>query len=256
MTSSEPEQEQVSDQIEAAMPPQQDLKAMMMAVDDIAEELSLPKFGDFINDDISPEMITAAIAEQQEAVENRMATMNKSRLKKPGPRITLPLWFHLPQGKQVIRRLMLCGRFTIPQIAQMLGLRLKQLNEYIGGMGMSQDQNRLETSAKMRKYKELTAELTSYGRMKTTMLAIRMIEEAAVEVDPETGQKIPLKIKVKDLLDINKILVANDPDEKRESLVPGGGLATSIGIGVRVTNVDRNHRIHDVEVETSETPYP
>ena len=253
MSSSEPEPKQVGEQIEAQLPAQQELKAMMMAVDDIAEELSLPKFGDFINDDITPEMITEAIKEQQEAVENRMATMNKSRVKKPGPRISMPLWFHLPQGKQVIRRLMLSGRFTLPQIAQMLGIRYKLLQEYIAGMGMTQDQNRLEVTAKMRKYKELTAELTSYGRLKSTQIAIRMLEEATE--DPETGEKIPLKIKVKDLLDINKVLVANDPEEKQSGAAPTG-LAASIGIGVRVTNVDRSHRIHDVTIETSEPPYP
>lgn len=252
MDSSAPEQ--VSAQIEAQLPTPADLKATMMALDDIAEELGLPKFGGFENEDISPQMITEAIKEQQEAVENRMATMNKSRLSKPGPRVTLPLWFHLPQGKQVIRRLMLCGRFTVPEIASMLGLRKKQLDEYIAGMGMSQDQNRLEKTAKMRRYKELTAEFTSYGRLKTTQIAVQMLEEATM--DPQTGEKIPLKIKVKDLLDINKILVANDPDEKKDFVPSTGGVATSIGIGVRVTHVDKNHRIHDVEVETQEPPYP
>lgn len=248
-----------SEAVIAELPTADEWAAKIAKLDDIAEELSLPKFGDFMDEDITPEMITEATREQVEAVETRIAVTRTGRVgaivrwenreKQP-----LPLWFHLPHGRQVIRRLMMCGRFTVPEIAQMLGLRNAQLSDFLKGMGLEQDMIRLETARQLRKYREAMAEYATHGRMKATAAAFQQMEKFLV--DPDDPTKTVPKVNVKDLKMLNEIFVMNDPAEKEDKTRPGG-IATSVSIGVRVTSVDRKHKPNQpptYEAELTEEP--
>lgn len=233
-----------SEMVEAEIPSADEWKKKLAAIDDIAEELSLPRFGDFMDEDITPEMIRAATAEQVQAVETRVAITKDGEV---GPirrwdnreKTPLPLWYHLPHGKQVIKRLMICGRFSIPEIAQMIGLRERQLKDYLKGMGLEQDLVRLERAKELRKYREMMAEFATRGRMTATVVAFKEAEKYMV--DPNNPDRALPRVNVKELKMLNEIFVANDPTEKEDMTRPGG-VAPSINIGVKVTNVDRNHK--------------
>lgn len=237
MDSSEP----VSKQLKASMPSQAEWRQTLAQLEDIADDLGLPKFGDFTDEDISPDMIKAAVEEQVKNVDERIAVTKSGE---PGPikrwenreKQALPLYFHLPHGKGLIKRLMICGRFTIPEIAQMLGLRERALKDIIKGMGLGEQIVAAERSQKLRKYRELMAEYSTYGRMLATQIAVEQTEMMLTK----PGEK-PMRVNVKDLVGLNKVLVANDPASIEGGKGTGGPMPT-VGIGIKVTHVDKNHR--------------
>jgi hypothetical protein len=247
MTSSTP----VSEQVRNALPTQEEWKQKLALLEDIAEDLGLPKFGDFTEEDITPDMIQAAIMEQVENTEARIActkTGEVGAIKRWENREknVLPLWFHIPAGKGVIKRLLGCGRFSIPEIAQMLGLRERALKDIIKGMGLSQLVVNADREQKLRKYRELIAEYATRGRMLTTVIAMQTAEKMLI--DPEDPSKGVLKVNVKDLVGLNKILVANDP-VFNEGAKGTGGQMPSVGIGVKVTHINKNYRPGDTSTE-------
>lgn len=242
MSSSDP----VSKQLEAALPSQEEWKAKLALLEDIAEDLGLPKFGDFTEEDITPTMVKAAVDEQIENVETRIAV---TKTGEPGSikrwenreKQALPLWYHIPNGgKSVIKRLLGCGRFSIPEIAQMLGLRERGLKDIIKGMGLAQVIVSAERSQKLRQYRELIAEYATRGKLLTTVVAMKTVEKMLENPDDPANSEV-LKVNVKDLVGLNKILVANDPIQPAAGNAPAGG-GQSVSIGVKVTHVDKSHR--------------
>lgn len=241
MTSSEP----VSKQLEATLPTQEEWKAKLALLEDIAEDLGLPKFGDFSEEDVTPDMIKSAIDEQVKNVEERIAV---TKTGEPGAikrwenreKQALPLWYHIPSGgKSVIKRLLGCGRFSIPEIAQMLGLRERALKDVIKGMGLSETIVTAERNQKLRLYRDLIAEYATRGKMLTTIVAMKTVEKMLEDPEDPANSEI-LKVNVKELVGLNKILVANDPVQPAGPSTGGG--VQGIGIGIRVTHVDKTHR--------------
>lgn len=254
MSSSEP----VSKQLQAALPTPEEWRATLAALDDIADDLGLPKFGDFREEDISPDMIREAVREQVENAEARVAVTKTGEVGsikrwENRDKTVLPLWFHIPAGKGVIKRLLSSGRFGIAEIAQMLGLRERALKDIIKGMGLSQLVVKADLEGKMRRYKEILAEYNTRGKMLVTIAAFKTAEKVFVDKENPTESEV-LKVNVKELVGLSKIFLAHDPD-KIEGSKGAGGQMPSIGIGVKITHVDKSHKLgqgQEVEAEILE----
>ena len=222
----------ISEELSVAQMTLANRKTIQAELNDIAEEIGLPKFGDFTEEAITPELIKAAADEQIWNAENRVMLLNKKGTLvgwENRGKTVLPIWFHLPQGKDVIRRLVSCNRFTLPEIASMLGIKKVQLDDVVKDMGLSKDILRLKTSQKMREYREKIAELCTEAKLKTMVTVLNMVEEY-------TGER-PTRTSVKDLLMLNKITIASEapPDVGQ----PPNGVTPSVAIGVKVLQVNK-----------------
>lgn len=146
-------------------------------------EVGLPDIVGLISSGISDEALLMAIKRQSVLAENSDLSIfdstdesNNGKLSNKRNRAgSLHIFFYTDQGRNVLRSLLWCGRYSKAKIAEFINSTISQLNDYLNALGWSASLEEREREIRIKNFEDQARESLAKTKLDVSIAASKMV---------------------------------------------------------------------------------